>query len=168
MRNFILILVIVTISQIAVAQHINVNNTELLEETKFNNVSLGDIMRTKGNLSQMSLLFGNSIIEEQNETAPYLAKDLYNENIYFGFEDDTETGNDYYLAFITVKNNSVVVKVKNLSIRIGDDKSKFGKMTMNPKSSSFNFLDADTGSASLSFEIDQTTNKVTEINFILY
>ena len=168
MKKNILIIVILLLSQRSFAQHMNLNNSELLDGIKFNNVTLGDIMETKGDLSQMKSLFGNDIAEKQNFSAPYLAKDLYNDKISFGFEDDSETGNDYYLAFIDVLNTSVIVSVKNLSIRIGDDKSKFGKMLMNQKSSSFNFLDIETGSASLSFKIDQTTNKVTDIKFILF
>lgn len=168
MRNIISFIIILLFHS-SLAQNTSLDNeTELFDGIKFDNVDLGDIMITKGDLTQMRSLFGNSIVEEQNETAPFLAKDLYNDKLFFGFEDDTETGKDYYLAFIKVNSPSVVVKVKNLTISLGDDKTKFDLYPYNQNSKSFNFVDKDTGSASLSFEIDENTNKVSAIKFILF
>jgi hypothetical protein len=150
------------------AQHTNLTNEELFDGIKFNNVSLRTIMRSRGDLSQIKNLFGNGIQEQPNETGPFLAKEFFNENIYIHFEDETDSGDDYYLTYINVKNSSVLVQVKGISIRIGDDKSKFGRTPFNPNSSSFNFIDQDTGSVSLSFVIDSATNKVTEIKFIAF
>ena len=172
MKNIMLTLVILFTSISCKAQLgaylNNINDTELFDGIKFNNVSLGDIMVASGDLTKMKDLFGNDIQERANNTAPFLAKFLYKNNISFGFEDETDTGNNYDLTYIKVKNSSVIVNVKGLSIRIGDDKSKFGSYLFNPNSNSYNFTDADTGSVGLSFQIDSITNKVTEIKFIAY
>jgi hypothetical protein len=169
MKTIFIILSFLTLAFTCKAQHNNIANTEYSDVIKFNNVSLRSIRATKGNLTQMRSLFGNDIQEELNYTGVYITKYLWNENIMFGFEDETDTGNEYYLISITVENPSVVVNVKNLSIRIGDDKSKFGRAAVfHSSSSSYNFIDADTGSASLSFRIDPLTNKVIEIKFILF
>lgn len=150
------------------AQLNNLNDIELFEGIKFNNISLGSIMESSGVLSNMKSYFGNNIIEEANDTAPFLAKFLYNNDISFGFEDETDTGNNYDLTYITVKNSSVLVHIKGLSIKIGDDKSKFGNLLLNANTNKFVFTDQDTGSVGLSFKIDSISNKVTAIKFIAY
>ena len=116
----------------------------------------------------MKLLFGNDIQERPNDTAPFLAKFIWNTNLSFGFEDETDTGNNYDLTYIDVKNNSVIVNVKGLSIKLGDDKSKFGNILLNSNTNSYVFTDQDTGSVSLSFKVDSLTNKVIEINYISF
>jgi hypothetical protein len=172
MKNIMLTLVILFTSISCKAQLgaylNNINDTELFDGIKFNNVSLGDIMVASGDLTKMKDLFGNNIQKVPNNSGPYIGKELYNGNIVFGFEDETDTGNNYDLTDITIRNSSVIVNVKGLSIRIGDDKSKFGSYLFNPNSNSYNFTDADTGSVGLSFQIDSITNKVTEIKFIAY
>jgi hypothetical protein len=144
------------------------NDTELFDGIRFNNVSLGTIMESSGNLNQIKTLFGNDIVEKANTTAPFLAKGIYNNNISFGFEDETDTGNNYDLTYIKVKNSSVTVNIKGLSIKIGDDKSKFGNLLFNSSDSSYNFTDQDTGSVGLHFKINQATNKISEIKFIAF
>ena len=124
-------------------------------------------MESSGNLAQMRSYFGNTIQERANDTAPYLAKFLLNNNISFGFEDETDTGNNYDLTFVRVINSSVNVNVKGLSIKIGDSKSKFDNFLYNEIDRSYNFTDADTGSIGLSFKIDNSNN-VSAIKLICY
>jgi len=150
------------------AQLNNLNDTELFEGIKFNNISLGSIMESSGDLAIIKSYFGNNIIEGANDSAPFLAKFLYNNDISFGFEDETDTGNNYDLTYIRVRNSSVIVNIKGLSIKIGDDKSKFGNLLLNANTNKFIFTDQDTGSVGLSFQIDSITNKVTAIKFIAY
>ena len=149
------------------AQLNNLTDTELFEGIRFNNVSLGAIMVASGDLTKMRALFGDSIQEIPNDSAPFLAKSLYNDNFSFGFEDETDTGNNYDLAYIYIKNSSVTVTVKGLSIKIGDDKSKFGNLLFNSKYKRYNFTDQDTGSVGLSFQID-SSNKVSDIELICF
>ena len=124
-------------------------------------------MVSSGDLTKMREYFGNSIQERPNDTAPFLAKFLWNNNISFGFEDETDSGNNYDLTYIKVKNSSVIVNVKGLSIKIGDDKSKFGNYLFNSTDSSYNFTDADTGSVGLHFKINNF-NKVSKIELICF
>lgn len=168
MKKIILTTIIILITLSCRAQLNNLNDSELFDGVKFNNVSLGSIMLSKGDLTQMKLLFGNDIQERPNDTAPFLAKFIWNTNLSFGFEDETDTGNNYDLTYIDVKNNSVIVNVKGLSIKLGDDKSKFGNILLNSNTNSYVFTDQDTGSVSLSFKVDSLTNKVIEINYISF
>jgi hypothetical protein len=167
MKNIILITIVLLFSVSCKAQLNNLNETELFDGIKFNNISLRNIMNSKGNLTQMKVYFVNDIQERPNDTAPYLAKFLWNNNISFGFEDETDSGNNYDLTYIRVRNSSVIVNVKGLSIKIGDSRSKFGNYLFNENDSSYNFTDADTGSVGLSFKID-INNKVSAIELICF
>lgn len=167
MKNIILTTIVLLISVSCKAQLNNLNETELFDGIKFNNASLRNIMNSKGNLNQMKTYFGSEIRERPNDTSPYLAKFLWNNNISFGFEDETDSGNNYDLTYIRVRNSSVIVNVKGLSIKIGDDKSEFGNYLFNENDSSYNFTDTDTGSVGLSFKID-SLNKVSMIELICY
>ncbi|QMU64764.1 MAG: hypothetical protein GKR88_11010 [Flavobacteriaceae bacterium] len=146
----------------------NLNDTELFDGIKFNNVSLRSIMDSKGDVTQMRALFGNDIQQEDNNSGPFIGKDIFNSKFYFHYEDETDTGQDFDLTYIKVKNSSVIVNIRGLSIKIGDDRSKFGSLLFNTRFNGYVFTDQDTGSVSLSFQIDNDTNKVTEIKFTAY
>lgn len=166
--NKIILTTVVLFSTICCnAQLNNINNDEFGQSIKFNNISLGDIMVASGDLTKMRDLFGNSIQEKPNNTGPFIGKDIYNNKLYFHFEDETDTGNNYDLTYIKVKSNYVTVNVKGLSIKLGDDKSKFKNFLFNVNDSSYNFTDADTGSVGLSFEIDKH-DKVSAIELICF
>ena len=168
MRKIFLTFSVLIAFFVGYGQNTMLTYSELYDGIKFNNVTLRSIFATKGDLAQMQALFGNGIQERPNNTGPFPGKELYNDNINFLFEDESGTGDDYTLTMIEVTNSNIVTKVKGLSIRIGVDKSKFGNIIMNAKSRSYNFVDADTGTASLSFYIDPRTNKVRAIEFILF
>ena len=167
MKKIIITAVILFSSLCCKAQLNNLNDTELFDGIKFNNVSLGDIMVASGDLTKMRNYFGNSIEERPNIPAPFLAKFLWNNQLSFGFEDETDTGNNYDLTYIKVKSNYVTVNVKGLSIKLWDDKSKFKDFLFNAEDSSYNFTDADTGSVGLSFKINKH-NTVSEIKLICF
>ena len=167
MKKIIITAVILFSSLCCKAQLNYINNDEFGKTIKFNNVSLGDIMVASGDLTKMRDLFGNSIEERPNNTAPFLAKFLWNNQLSFGFEDETDTGNNYDLTYIKVKSNYVTVNVKGLSIKLWDDKSKFKDFLFNAEDSSYNFTDADTGSVGLSFKISKY-NTVSEIKLICF
>ena len=167
MKNIILTIVFLFAAISCKAQFNYLNNdTELFDEIKFNNVSLGDIMIASGDLTKMKTFFGSDTQERPNNTAPFLAKFIINNDISFGFEDETDTGNNYDLTYIRVKNSSVIVNVKGLSVKIGDHKSKFINFNLN-SNNNYNFTDNDTGSISLFFKIDKD-DKVSEIEYISY
>ncbi|MFS4456723.1 hypothetical protein [Maribacter sp. 2304DJ31-5] len=167
MKNIILTITILFATISCKSQLNNLNDTELFDGIRFNNVTLSQIMKSKGKLNQMKILFGNDIQEKSNDTAPFLAKFLWNDNISFGYEDETDSGNNYDLTYIRIRSSNVIVNVKGLSIKIGDDKNKFGNLLFNSSDSSYNFTDKDTGSVGLSFKIDRS-NKVSAIELICF
>ena len=166
MKNIILTIVILFAGISCKAQFNYLNSTEVFDGIKFNNISLGNIMTASGDLTKMKAFFGNDIQERPNNTAPFLAKFIINNGISFGFEDETDTGNNYDLTYIRVKNSSVIVNVKGLSVKIGDHKSKFMGLKLN-SNNNYNFTDKETGSTSLFFKIDKN-DKVSEIEYISF
>ena len=168
MKQILIILIINLLLPISCkAQLNNINNDEFGESIKFNNVTLGEIMVASGDLNKMKTFFGNDIQETPNNTGFYIGKNIFDTNLYFHFEDETDTGNNYDLTYIEVKNSSVTVNIKRLSIKIGDDKRKFNNYLFNSDDSSYNFTDADTGSVGLSFKINNL-NKVSGIELICF
>lgn len=168
MKKITLLILVIFLSFLSRAQHTNLSFDEMTFGVKFNNITLEKISETEGNLIQMRTLFGSSVQETPNNSGPFLGKNIFNEDIYFHFEDETDTGSNFNLSYIVVKSSSILVNVKNLSIKIGNDKSKFGGFPFSSTSNSFNFIDQETGSAVLSFKIDSTTNKVSEITFNIF
>ena len=166
MKNIILTIVILFAGISCEAQFNYLNTTEVFDGIKFNNISLGNIMTSSGDLTKMKTFFGSDTQERPNNTAPCLAKFIINNNISFGFEDETDTGNNYDLTYIRVKNSSVIVNVKGLSVKIGDHKRKFRRFKLN-SNNNYNFTDKETGSTSLFFKIGKN-NRVSEIKYISY
>ncbi len=147
------------------AQQNKLSDQELFEGIKFENVSLGKIMDTNGDLTLMKNLYGDSLVVKVDTSSPFLAKFISTDKISFGFEDESESGNDYNLAFIVVRSQEISVQVKDLNVRLGDDKSKFADLLFNQKFNGYIFTDNDTGTTSLSFELDDK-EKVSSIRFI--
>ena len=164
--SFICLLIICSIT--LSAQLNNLNDTELFNGIKFNQVTLGEIMRSNGEIVEIKSFFGNDIQEAPNNTGPYLAKEFSNNDIYLHFEDETDTGSDYSLTYISVKSNDIIVEVKGISLKLGDSKNKLSNYQFNTNSQSYVFTDQETGSLSLSFKIDDATNKISKIDFKVY
>jgi hypothetical protein len=166
MKNIILTIVILFAGISCEAQFNYLNTTEVFDGVKFNNISLGNIMTSSGDLTKMKTFFGSDIQETPNNTGIYIGKELSNDNIVFSFEDETDTGNNYNLTTIIVLDSSVIVNVKGLSVKIGDHKRKFRGFKLN-SNNKYNFTDKETGSTSLFFKIDKH-DKVSEIKYISY
>ena len=63
-----------------------------------------------------------------------------------------------------IKNSSVTVTVKGITVKLGDDKNVFGSLFVLKSINSIIFVD-DTGTSSLAFKIDRSTNKISKIEF---
>lgn len=155
------------ISYSGLAQNNTLSDSEFSNGIEFNGISLTTIMSSNANIRLIRSYFGNEILEQSNNSAPSLAKDFYSNDISIGFEDETNSGTNYQLRSIYILNSNLRVKVQDLSVKIGDDGSMFENFSFNTNTRSFVFIDESTGSASLSFEIDNT-NKVKGISLIVY
>ncbi len=167
-KIFTPIILALTITISCKAQLNHLNETELMYGIKFNNITLKNITVSNGNLYQIKSFFGNDIQQEINNTSPSLSKDFYNNNISLGFEDQSDTGNNYNLSSIYVLNSSITINVQSLSIKLGDHKSKFSGLIFNPNCNSYVFTNENKGTIALSFKIDNQTDKVSEIKLIVY
>lgn len=166
MRKILIILIInILLVGSCFSQINNLNDNELFDGVKFNNITLRNIMNSKGNLSNLKNSIGNDLVEKPNRTGFHSMKYIYNNNISFGFKDETDSGNNYYLSSVRVKNQSVSVAVKNVIVKLGDSKTKLSNFQYNTSYGGYVFVDKDTGSVSLSFKINRTTNTISEITY---
>lgn len=147
------------------AQLNNLTYNELTQKVSINSKTLGEILNTKGELNKIKSLLGSDFIEKTDNTSFFKGKFIYNDNISFSFEDETNTGNDYYVTSIKIHSPKIILNLKGTSIKLGDSKSKFSNYLFNSNYGGYVFTDADTGSVSLAFKIDKTTNTISEITY---
>lgn len=138
---------------------------ELTQEVKINNNELGDLLETKGNLTEVIKLLGSDFFEKTDNSSLFKGKFIYNDQISFSFEDETNIGNDFYVTKIRVHSNDIVVNLKGTNVKLGDSKSKLGDYQFNTNFGGYVFTDADTGSVSLAFKVDKTSNTISEITY---
>lgn len=148
------------------AQHNKLNDNELFKGIKFNDISLEKIMNTNGDYNKLKVLFSNNLIFKPNNTGFVSGKDFWSNDLYLNFEDERDNGS-YDLAYIEVTKPSAKVTVRGKTYNIGDDINKFLGLKIHTYKGEkiIIFTDGDTGSTSLSFNIDKITNKVSSIKF---
>jgi|GEM_PF-2222058 len=169
MKKIYLLLATVLLSVGPCLSQINQLSQSEFDDISFNGVTVRQIINTDGNVDNMSALFGKNVQQEMNDTAPFLAKHLFiGDDISFDFEDVTDTGNSYQLTYIIVDNPSILVKVKGITAKLGDDLSVFGNNVINTFKGDNSVVFSGVLSCSLSFKISETTDKVIEIELIIF
>lgn len=164
MKKIYLIITVIFISSYSCkAQKNKLTRTEYYN-IKINDVTFQSLYDTNGDEARMKALFGSDIEFEVNTTGPSLGRDFWNDSIYLNFEDDSDTGSYYVPTLINIKNSSVTLTVKGITVKLGDDKSVFGSLFVLKSINSIIFVD-DTGTSSLAFKIDRSTNKISKIEF---
>ena len=128
MKKIHLIITVIFISSYSCkAQKNKLTRTEYYN-IKINNVTFQSLYDTNGDEASMKALFGSDLEFEANTTGPSLGRDFWNGSIYLNFEDDSDTGSYYVPTLINIKNSSVTITVKGISVKLGDDKSVFGSL----------------------------------------
>jgi formylmethanofuran dehydrogenase subunit D len=164
MKKIHLIITVIFISSYSCkAQKNKLTRTEYYN-IKINNVTFQSLYDTNGDEASMKALFGSDLEFEANTTGPSLGRDFWNGSIYLNFEDDSDTGSYYVPTLINIKNSSVTITVKGISVKLGDDKSVFGSLFVFKSINSIIFV-SETGTSSLAFKIDPFTNKISKIEF---
>jgi hypothetical protein len=150
-------------------QH-NILSESEFNAVKFGDVSLIDIFQSLGDVDQMNTLFENDLTHAVNNTGFVPGLDFWLEDkLYINFEN--ENGNQYDLSYIDVLNSSISVTVKGIEVRLGDHINIFGnniEIIEHPDGKIVDFTDEGTGTSSLAFHINPTTNRVSEITFNAY
>ena len=133
-------------------------------------MSLIDIFQSLGDINQMNSLFENDLTHAANNTGFDPGRDFWlKDKLYINFEN--ESGNQYDLSYIDILSSSISVTVKGIEVRLGDHINIFGnniEIIEYPDEKIVNFTDEGTGTSSLAFHINPTTNRITEITFNVY
>lgn len=141
---------------------------------EFNNILIDgvkwqDIDNTKGDLSKMKILFGNNL-NYKTADEPNSSIGFWDKGFYFDFEDLDESG-EYQLINFSIDNSNSTISIKGISITLGDDFSKLGNIKINSyKDGTIGAIYILEGSDSdgLFIKCNPSTNKITEIEYILF
>ncbi len=160
----VLYLLVLFVFEDAQAQQNLLSDQELFDQIKIEGTSLGELMTSHGNLSQLKVYLGDSLIEKQDNSAPHPSKFIFNSEISMGFEDEESSG-EYHLSWISIRSNLISLSIKGVFLKLGSPKSDLKNYKYNIDASSFVFTDADTGSVSLFFNIGKN-ERIKEIKFV--
>ena len=69
-----------------IAQQNLLSDQELFDQIKIEGTSLGELMASHGNLSQLKVYLGDSLIEKQDNSAPHPSKFIFNSDISLGLK----------------------------------------------------------------------------------
>ena len=100
----------------AQAQQNLLSDQELFDQIKIEGTSLGEIMTSHGNLNQLKVYLGDSLIEKQDNSAPHPSKFIFNSEISMGFEDEESSG-EYDLSWISIRSNLISVTIKGVGLK---------------------------------------------------
>ncbi len=168
MKKIILTLAVLLTTISCKAQLNELTSTEFYD-IKVNNISLRQIENANADLTLMNNLF-NENFSYKSFNLPQLGREFWNSNFLIRLEDETNQNSSYSLSYIEAKTSLALFSVRGTVYKIGDDISVFGNLKINIQNgdNSIVFVDKNTGSVALSFEIDRSTNKVTKIEFNAY
>jgi len=171
MRKIYLVITILFICTFYSHAQLNqLSNTEF-NQIKINGVSFESISSSEANLSTLRALLGYDLNSAMNETAPFLAKAFWNSNIQFEFEDDSDTGNSYYLTYIDAINSSARFTVKGKTVGMGDHISNLGgnllTNTTDKGKTRIVFVE-ETGTATFTFYYSPVSGIISKMGFISY
>lgn len=148
---------------------INTLNTDELANISFNDIKLTQIRRIRGIDQNAEALFGKGKFEsEANTSGPDLGRDFWNEDITFGFEDSSNTGEYFYLLYLYVNHSNVQVTVKDVTVSIGDNIDAFQGYNISENNHWVVFADEDTSTIDITFIFNPSTRKITEIKMYTY
>lgn len=131
---------------------------------KINGVTFQSIYDTNGDETSMKVLFGSDLMY-QYENDILILKDFWKTDLYY-FSFDSPEGNYFAPLYIDVSNSLIIVTVKGINVKIGNHKNVFGNdIIVNINTNSIIFTNSDTGTESLAFKIDPSTNRIIAIEF---
>ena len=154
-----------------------------LESITFIDITLGDIMGIQGQDFKATELFGEGNFESMSndyenpnpnsqEDCPFWCKyyQFFTSGVYVRFEKFSVSESEYYFTYLKVKNPSVVVAVKDVSIALGDDISIFEEKgyVISEKNNWVVFVDEETATIDITFQFNPSTRKVEEIRMNTY
>ena len=90
----------------------------LSDQIKIEGTSLGELMTSHGNLSQLKVYLGDSLIEKQDNSAPHPSKFIFNSDISLGFEDGDNRG-EFDLSWISIRSNLISVTIRGVGFKLG-------------------------------------------------
>lgn len=165
MKKIILSLFItVLVSQMSFAQF--KGNKLTLDEyysVKINDITMLDIIRTRGDYAKVKSMFGNDLQFETFDS-PTSGIELSNSKILIRFEED-----DKILTYLKL-HYPTTITIQGKTVKIGDDVSGLGLVKINTDNGKYSiyYADEETYSANFTIEVNPNTKKIVAIDYILF
>ena len=166
--KYLIIIIVIVLSHSCTYGKIN-NMLTVAEHNsiKVNGINLTEINNTKGDTTQMKLLFGNNTAFEL-ESDPHSMISFWDtsKGFYFRFElTGPNLSADYTLYDFNVSNANSNVTVKGTTLTIGSDISLLGNVNVDYTAKQIVFVTNYT-SDMLILKFSDLTSKITEIQFV--
>jgi len=148
-------------------QNMNIISWDEFTNISFNGISLGEIMRTKGNPVKVDSLFGMTMKIEKSKDPNYYWINFISTSLSFTFDESVTS--PAALSNLDVASNTVAVMIGGKIIHIGDSIDKLGNvkiLTGTDGSKSIEFLSESADDQWVSIEFDQTTKIITKIFYL--
>ena len=152
---------------------LNTLNVDELANIQFNNFTLSQIRQIEGKDDKAIALFGEgNFTSAINPSCPFLCKyfRIYQNKISFGFEDDSQTEEQFYFTYLNVKDSSIKVTVKDVSVSLGDkiDIFKEKGYLISEKNHWVVFVDEETATIAIRFHFDPSSRQINQIRMTTY
>lgn len=160
---------------------INIVNIEELANISFNDIKLTQIRSIRGIDENAEALFGVGNFESMensyhnpnpnsHEDCPFYCMyyEFFDKNIFVRFEKFSSDENFYHFTYLKVKDPSIQVTVKDVTVSIGDDIDAFQGYNISEQNHWVVFLDEDTATIDITFSFNPSTRKITEIKMYTY
>lgn len=155
--KYLIITCILGFTNCTIGQNSNILSGEEYSSIKINNINIDNIIETKGDKTQMDILFGFSfLLNSDNEFIK--TRELRNDiqGIYIYFEDDL-------LYTYKISNNKSNLTIKGVKITIGNHISKLGNVKTN-NSNEIKFSTNETNDV-IRIEFNSLNKTITSIQY---
>lgn len=137
---------------------------------KFGDTKLSDIKATKGNQSELELLFDESFTYETGEEPDYWIE-FDSPSYCFLFQDGEKMNgviSNYQLTNLKLKDNSKSLFIKGIQVKVGDNISQLGNVNILTYGTGVKKIVYKLGSEVIRISFDQNTSLITEIVYEYY
>lgn len=169
MKNlrYLTIVIVVLLHGCAYGQINNMLTSAERDSIKVNGINWSQINSTKGDTTQMKLIFGDST-QFESESVPHPMISFWDNSkgFYFRFEKNgPNPTDDYTLYDFSISNANANLTIKGTTLTIGSNISLLGNVNIDYTAKQIVFVTNDT-SDMLILKFNDATSKIIDINFV--
>ena len=130
---------------------------------KINDITMLDIIRTRGDYSKIKSMFGNDL-KFKTFDSPTSGIEFSNSKMLIRFEED-----DKILTYLKL-HYPTTITIQGKKVKIGDNVSALGLVKINTDNGKYSiyYADEETYSANFTIKVNPVTRKIKDICYILF